>query len=73
MTTIVETYGWENARSGKCTVREIFVWEVSSRGSIRRGTILRENVSLGFVHEEVSVGELSVYQFINETFSEELL
>ena len=32
--------------------------EVSGRGGIRRGTSLREDVSLGSIHEEVSIGEL---------------
>ena len=58
---------------GECIVREVSVGEVSGRRSIRRGTVLREIVSVGSVHEEVSDGELSVYQFISETFSEELL
>ena len=31
------------------------------------------SVSLGSVHEEVSVGEPSAYQFMSETFSEELI
>ena len=32
--------------------------EVSGRGGIRRGTSLWGDVSLGSIHEEVSVGEL---------------
>ena len=78
VTTFVKTYGWENVRSGKCRrqecpFREVSIGEVSYWENIRRGTVLRESVSLGSVHEEVSVGELYGYQFINETFSEELL
>ena len=48
-------------------------WGSVRSASIRRGTIFRGSVSLGYVHEEVSVGELSGYQFFSETFSEELL
>ena len=77
MPTIVKTYGWENARSdivtGGCTFKDISVWEVSGRRSLRRGTVLRGRVSMGSVHEEASIGELSVYEFISETLSEQLL
>ena len=58
---------------GGITVREVSVGEVSGRESICRRTILRGCVSLGSILEELSVGELSEYQFISETFSEELL
>ena len=47
--------------------------EILRRESIRHGTSLPGGVSLGSVHEEVSVGALSRHQFISETFSEELL
>ena len=58
---------------GECTVREVSIAEVSGRVSIRWGTVLRESVSLGSVHEEESIAELSVLQFTSETLSEELL
>ena len=42
------------------------------RGSVQSGIVLRESGSLGSVHEEVLVGKMSRYQFISDTFSEEL-
>ena len=41
-------------------------------GSVQSGIVLRESGSLGSVHEEVLVGKMSRYQFISDTFSEEL-
>ena len=41
-------------------VREVSVGEVSGRESTGPETVLRGSVSLGFVHEEESVGELSL-------------
>ena len=76
MTAIVKTYDWENERLRKycrkeCPVREVSVGEVSGRASINPGIVLRESVSLEFVHKEVSVRELYEHQFISETFLEE--
>ena len=70
MTTIVNAYGWENVQLGKCRrggcpFREVFVGEVSGWESIRRGIVLWGSVSLGSVHREVSVEEMSEYQFIS--------
>ena len=70
MTTIVKVYDWENVQSGKCRrggcpFREVSVGEVSGWESIRRGTVLRGSVSLGSVHKEVSVDQMSQYQFIS--------
>ena len=65
--------GRGNVVGGKCTFREDSVGKVSSRESISRGTVLRGSVSLGSAHEEMSVEELSRYQIISETFSEQLL
>ena len=67
MTTIVKAYGAENVqprkcRRGGCPCREVSVGEVSGRESIRQGTVLRRSVSLGSVHREVSVEEMSEYQ-----------
>ena len=39
---------------------EASIAEMSGRGSIRRATVLRGSVSLRFVHEEVSIGAMSV-------------
>ena len=61
-----------NVVGRKYPFREFSIREVSDRESIRRGNVLRESVSLQSVHGEVSVEELSGYQFISETFSEEL-
>ena len=49
--------------------------EVLGRESIRQGTVLPVSVSVGSVHGdgEISVEELSGYQFISENFLEELL
>ena len=41
-------------------VREVSVGEVSGRESTGPETVLRGSVSLGFVHEEESVGEVSL-------------
>ena len=46
-----------------CKVRKVSVGEMSGRGSIRLGTVLRRSVSPGSVHEELSIRQLSVYQF----------
>ena len=43
-----------------CKVRKVSVGEMSGRGSIRRGTVLRRSVSPGSVHEELSIRQLSV-------------
>ena len=42
------------------------------QGSVRSGTVFRESSSLGSVHEEVLDGKMSRYQFISDSFSEEL-
>ena len=38
-----------------CKVRKVSVGEMSGRGSIRRGSVLRRSVSPGSVHEELSI------------------
>ena len=53
-------------------IGEMFCQGSLFRGSVQSGTVLRESGSLGSVHEEVLVGKMSRYQFISDTFSEEL-
>ena len=57
--------GRGNVLGGKCPFREESIGEASGRKNIRRGSVFREIVSLGSVHGEVSVEELSGYQFIS--------
>ena len=69
---MVKAYSWENVQLGKCRRGEM-----SIQGSLRREIICQRNfrrgsVRQGSVHGEVSVEELCGYQFISETFSEEL-
>ena len=66
--TIVKTYGWENDRSGNCRRGDVPSGK-SLSGKYPVGKVSIGELSFG----EVSVGELSGYQFISETFSEELL
>ena len=51
--------------AGLCLFREVSVGEVSGQESIRGGTVLWGSVSLGSVHSEVSIEEMSEYQFIS--------
>ena len=51
--------------AGLCPFMEVSVGEVSGQESIRGGTVLRGSVSLGSVHSEVSIEEMSEYQFIS--------
>ena len=50
---------------GGMPIQGSFRWEVSGWESIRRGTVLRGSVSVGTVHREVSVEEMSEYQSIS--------
>ena len=57
--------GRGNVLGGKCPFREVCIREVSDRGNIHQGSVLRKIVSLESVYGEVSVKELSGYQFIS--------
>ena len=75
MATVVKTYGWENVRSENVVGRNVQSGKPPS-GKCPIGQVSVGELSLGKcqpVHEVVSVRELYGYQFVNETFSEELL